>query len=223
MTQGARSGPAGFTYLGVLIFIAVAGVALAAAGTVWHTEARREKEKELLFIGQEFQTAISRYHLSTPGAVKQYPKRLEDLLRDPRYPQVRRYLRKLYRDPITGTTDWGLIRAADGGIFGVYSPSRERPLKVGGFAPDLSTFQSATRYSEWVFVHHPSGQALSSILQQQYRTAGVPIPAADSASEGPAVGPLSPAADADASGNVPVPVEEDPDLVPDESENEHAE
>src|SRR3982074_2070613 len=53
---------AGFTYIGLLIAVVVLGIALSAVGTVWRTQAQREREQELLFIGHEFQRAIAAYY-----------------------------------------------------------------------------------------------------------------------------------------------------------------
>ena len=62
----------GFTYLGLLMFVIISGIALSSTGQVWHAEAQREKERELLFIGEQFRKAIGSYYESTPGGVKTY-------------------------------------------------------------------------------------------------------------------------------------------------------
>src|SRR3569832_1769361 len=41
----------GFTYLFVLMLVALIGMGLAAAGTLWHTESQRAREANQLFIG----------------------------------------------------------------------------------------------------------------------------------------------------------------------------
>ena len=138
---------AGFTYLGVLFLVAMMGIALSVVGEMWHTVQKREKEVELLFVGAEFRRAIARYNASAPG----YPRRLEDLLKDPRFPDVRRYLRKMYRDPVTGRAEWGLLKLAGDTIIGVYSLSDEEPLKKKGFSAADSGFEGKAKYSEWVF------------------------------------------------------------------------
>jgi type II secretory pathway pseudopilin PulG len=143
---------AGFTYIAVLALVAVLGVTLAAAGQAWHTVQQREKERELLFIGQEFRMALDRYARQTPRNGGRAPLRLEDLLQDPRAPGVKRYLRRIYVDPMTGSTDWGLVRGADGAIYGVHSLSSQQPLKTAGFAPVDRRFEGAARYSDWIFM-----------------------------------------------------------------------
>ena len=148
-----RSGR-GFTLAGLLIVVAVMGAGLAAAGALWSHSAQREKEQELLFAGNQFRQAIAGYYQRSPGA-KHYPPGLEDLLRDRRYPMPQRYLRKLYRDPMTGAAEWGLIPAPGGGVMGVHSLSEEEPIKTGGFAQRDRALEGATRYSEWRFVFAP--------------------------------------------------------------------
>lgn len=139
----------GFTYLAVLFAVAILGGGLALAGEMWETSAKREKETELLFIGNQYRKAIERYFLS---GQQQYPRSLEDLLKDRRRPGTVRYLRKLYPDPLTGK-EWGLVKAPDGGILGVHSLSEEQPLKVAGFRVRDAAFEGARKYSEWKFVH----------------------------------------------------------------------
>jgi type II secretory pathway pseudopilin PulG len=141
----------GFTYLGLLFFLAIAGLALASVGVVWHTANLREKERELLFVGAQFRSAILQYHASSPGA-RRYPAQLEELLQDNRYPNVRRYLRRVYRDPLTGNTEWGLVKAPDGGILGVYSLAPGQPFKSGGFSTTEAGFEDAESYADWKFV-----------------------------------------------------------------------
>ena len=88
---------------------------------------------------------------------KQYPKELVQLLRDQRVPGVQRYLRKLYRDPITGKNEWGLVKAPDGGIAGVYSLSDLAPFKEADFPKALAEFTGKTKYSDWKFAYLAPG------------------------------------------------------------------
>ncbi|MDO8294097.1 MAG: type II secretion system protein [Gallionella sp.] len=143
------SGQRGFGYLLVLFALAALGLLLAGAGQVWQTTAQREKEVELLFIGNQFRQAIASYYEHSPDAAKQYPARLDDLLEDKRFPMPRRHLRKHYRDPMTGSMDWGLIKAG-GRIVGVHSRSGDKPLRQSFDGRDAS-FSGAARYDQWVF------------------------------------------------------------------------
>jgi type II secretory pathway pseudopilin PulG len=145
----------GFTYLTLLIVVAITCGALAALGGVWSQAAQRDKERELLFIGDQFRQAIAYYYYRTPGAVRQYPKTLEALLEDKRYPMPQRYLRRIYADPVTGKSDWGVIEAPGGGVMGVYSRSEETPIKSAGFPARYRAFAGAEHYSDWKFVFNP--------------------------------------------------------------------
>ncbi|MBN3772166.1 hypothetical protein [Burkholderia sp. Se-20378] len=99
--------------------------------------------------------AIQQYSESTPAGTRPYPDRLTDLLRDPRYPVVRRYLRRLYPDPITGQ-DFEPIIAPEDGIQGVRSTSSKKPLKIAGFREDQSRFATASSYLQWDFSYVPT-------------------------------------------------------------------
>lgn len=139
----------GFTYLWLLFAVAGMGLLLAAAAQSWETAARREREAELLFIGGQFARALHSYRERTPGAEKQYPLSLEDLVEDRRFPEPQRHLRRLYRDPVTRGTDWGLVRSG-GRIVGVHSLSGARPLRTH-FGERFAAFAAAARYDQWVF------------------------------------------------------------------------
>jgi type II secretory pathway pseudopilin PulG len=152
--SAGRSSHKGFTYLWVLLAVAALGGGLAAFAEAWSHAAQREKEAELLFAGDEYRRAIAQYFENSPAGYRRYPERLEELLKDERFAFNRRYLRKLYRDPLTGGR-WGVVQAPEGGIMGVYSKSDEAPLKTGNFAKDDQDFAKAERYSEWRFVYQP--------------------------------------------------------------------
>lgn len=140
----------GFTLLAVLFLVAVLGVGMAALGLVWETAARREKEAQLLFVGDQYRRAIESYHRATPGGTRQYPKRLQDLLLDRRFPQTVRHLRRLYADPVTGSPEWGLVKEGEG-IIGVHSLSADAPMKQAGFPRVYEAFAEAASLGDWVF------------------------------------------------------------------------
>ena len=172
----------GFTYLTVLFLVAFMGLGLALAGEVWQTGIAREREVQLLYAGNQYRRAIERYYLS---GLNQYPRSLEDLLKDPRKPNTERYLRKLYIDPLTAKGEWGIVKGPDGGIMGVYSQSEDKPIKVAGFALVNRDFEGAAKYSDWKFFYSPQAQrtpvpqqgapAASAPPQQQLPAGGMPI------------------------------------------------
>ena len=146
----------GITYLVVLMLIAVTGGVLAATGVIWKTAQQREKERELLFIGDQFRKAIMLYYERTPGPNKQYPKSLDDLLKDDRYPTPQRYLRKIYIDPMTRGKEWGLIPAPSGGIMGVHSLSKEESIKTANFSIADQALERRNHYADWQFIYQPA-------------------------------------------------------------------
>lgn len=158
--RGCRGSQLGFTYMAVLMLVAAMGIGFMAVSQVWYTALQREKEEELLFVGDQIRRAIGYYYASTPGKAERYPRALEDLLKDSRYPGTKRYLRKVYRDPISNSTEWGLVKTADGAILGVYSLSQKEPLKKGGFDREDKTFEGKAHYSDWYFIHKP-GQVVA--------------------------------------------------------------
>ena len=155
----------GFTYIGLLIAVAMIGIGLAATGVVFHHQAQREKEKELLFAGEQIRHAIGLYYESSPGGDKRFPQSLDHLLLDRRYPVTRRYLRRVYADPMTGDKEWGFVRGGPGdGIVGVYSLSEKRPVRIANFPAQYEGFESAQTYADWKFVYVPP---LEPDLRQQ--------------------------------------------------------
>jgi type II secretory pathway pseudopilin PulG len=150
----------GFTYIAVLITIAVMAAGLAAAATIYSQVAQREKEVELLFVGDQYRQAILSYYERAPGGAKRYPQKLEDLLEDNRFPTITRHLRRLYKDPITGQ-DMVPVEAPGGGIMGVASASDAPPIKSAGFRPKDDAFVDAQHYADWKFAYSPPGLSAS--------------------------------------------------------------
>lgn len=153
-----RTAPCGgFALLGLLIVLVLAGIGLMAAVDMWTLERQREREAQLLFAGDQYRLAIQRYYYAAPpGAPRTLPPSLQDLLEDPRHPTAVRHLRRLYPDPVTGQTEWGLLRVGQG-IAGVYSLSEAQPLKQAGFAYVYRQFTDSTRYQQWVFAFAGAG------------------------------------------------------------------
>ena len=145
----------GYILVGLLILIMVAGYALAAAGTKFSEARKREREQELLKVGDTIRKAIGNYYNQTPGVVKQYPPNLEALLKDERFPQPKRYLRKLYLDPVTQREGWGILEAPSGGVMGVYSLSAAKPYKTKNFRLMYRHFENKKYYGEWYFAYVP--------------------------------------------------------------------
>ena len=58
--------------MAALFLVAIMAGGLALTGDVWHTSTMREKEAELLFVGNQYRRAIQRYYLTGPQ--RQYPR-----------------------------------------------------------------------------------------------------------------------------------------------------
>jgi type II secretory pathway pseudopilin PulG len=145
----------GYILVGLLILIMVAGYALAAAGTTFSEARKREREQELLKVGDTIRKAIGNYYNQTPSVVKQYPPNIQALIRDDRFPEPKRYLRKLYLDPVTQREGWGILEAPSGGVMGVYSLSAARPYKSKNFRLIYRQFENKKYYGEWYFAYVP--------------------------------------------------------------------
>lgn len=144
---------AGFTYVGLVVFVAILGMVGAATLKVDGLLRRAAAEQELLEIGAAYSEALRSYAAATPRGFPQLPPTLQDLLKDPRFPGVRRHLRKIFVDPITGTTEWGVQYQGDKvGVLAVYSLSQARPLKVGNFDARFPNFENKEHLSEWKFM-----------------------------------------------------------------------
>lgn len=145
----------GFAYLLLLLAIALTGLAASATIQFGATMSRRDAERQLLAIGIEFQQALRGYAGVPAGALVAAtaagPRSLDDLLKDPRVPGVRRHLRQVYADPLTGKQDWGLVRDSRGVIVGMYSVAEGQPIQRTGFAHSLPGFDEAPSYRQWVF------------------------------------------------------------------------
>lgn len=150
-TRRGAERQSGLAYIAMLMLVAVIGIMLGAAADVWVTTRQRQKEAELLWVGNKYREAILSYAGSSPGGVPRYPARLEDLLLDNRSLATRRHLRRIYVDPMTGKADWELLMAPQGGIAGVRSTAPGTPLKQKGFRPRDALFEDKTSYADWQF------------------------------------------------------------------------
>jgi len=153
-----RRGCTGLVLLGVLLLLVLVAVSALAGAEVWATSVQREREEQLLFVGEQYRKAIESYWRATPGRVKALPNSLAVLLEDDRFPMPVRHLRRLYPDPLDPQADWGLVKI-DSGIAGVYSSSTATPLKRSGFPVRYAHFEDAKDYRQWSFVFQVSGRS----------------------------------------------------------------
>lgn len=151
----------GFTYVLMLMVVAVVSIIAGITSQTMSLKMQREKENELLFRGNQYYQAIRSYYLSDGG--KQYPRRLEDLLQDPRYID-KKHLRKLYKDPYANKnqSEWTIILAPEGGVMGVASKNVNKPIKQIEFPKHLSSFENSQSYTDWRFVYLGEIEPLTS-------------------------------------------------------------
>ncbi|WP_075795328.1 type II secretion system protein [Massilia putida] len=169
-----RSGKAlrregGFTYLGLIILVTVIGLVGAATLKVDALLRRAQAEKDLLETGAAFSEALRTYAEATPKGQPSQPPSLQELLKDPRFPGVRRHLRKIFIDPLTGKAEWGIVWANPGdrrGVLAVYSLSKAKPLKVANFDARFSGFENRQHISDWKFVATGQGLVQGQVLAQ---------------------------------------------------------
>lgn len=157
----AKKHTSGFAYVMLLMAIAVLGLFASQALQIGAQVSRRDAEQALLAIGAEYERALNSYagviqttpvQAANAAAINaRGPKTLEELLRDPRNPGVKRHLRQIYADPITGRDDWGFIKDESGYILGVYSQSSEQPIKQANFDSAQLHFEGSEEYQKWIF------------------------------------------------------------------------
>jgi len=181
---------AGFTYVGLVVFVAILGMVGAATVKVDGLLRRAAAEQELLEIGAAFSAALRSYAAATPRGATPVPPTLQDLLKDPRFPGTRRHLRKIFVDPITGGTEWGIVYMRDQtGVLAVYSLSQAKPLKLANFDARFPHFENREHLSEWKFT---AGEGMPASAVNQVAQP-VPMPAPVPPATPPAPPPESPA------------------------------
>ena len=128
--SGSRAGNSsrgseGYVLFGVLIGITLLGVGLTAAVTLWSQAVQREDEAELLFRGEAIVRALERFQQDRPGTL---PETFDELVEG-------KYLRRAWRDPMTGR-GFRILRAGEAtapatsaaGVIG----ARPRPTNPAG-------------------------------------------------------------------------------------------
>jgi len=149
----ARRSARGLVLLALLVFMALSTFAVMAAAEIWSTRLQREREAELLFVGNQYRRALESYWTATPGPVKTLPASIRQLLLDDRFPQPVMHLRRPYLDPMTGE-DMQLVKTGNV-IIGVHSRSKDTPIKQANFPDRYAQFENAATYQQWRFVFTP--------------------------------------------------------------------
>jgi type II secretory pathway pseudopilin PulG len=139
--------------LTLLIAMMLLSIALMGAMDVWSLQRKRETERQLLFVGDQYRLAILRYY----RAGRVLPAAVDDLLNDTRVPEPMHHLRRAYADPVTGQNDWVYMYEM-GRIAGLHSSSTDAPIKRAQFPRQFETFEGQQSYAGWEFVYLPPMQ-----------------------------------------------------------------
>jgi hypothetical protein len=111
-----RRGEEGGLLIVLMVGVAVMLIGVAVAAQSWSTVWRRDSEEELIFRGNQYVDALMYYAKDHGG---QYPVDLNDLMKIG--PRQVRYIRKMFRDPVTHQGQWGLLYLMPGGQ-AIYDP-----------------------------------------------------------------------------------------------------
>ena len=200
---------AGFTYVGLVVVVAILGLVGAATVKVDSLLRRAAAERELLEIGAAYSEALRSYAAATPRGQPTAPPSLRELLRDPRFPGTRRHLRKIFVDPITGKDEWGILYQGDKvGVLAVYSLSQAQPLKQANFDARFQHFENKEHLADWKFTASGEGVAVAATKPPgQPNTPPAPVPFPNPPPTQPAMPPVEPPP-------LPAPAEPEPQPEP---------
>ena len=106
-------GELGFSMATVMVLTTILLVGLSEAVVSWQKAMQREREEELIFRGKQYIRAIGLWQRKFPGTL---PTTIDALLNT----NNTRFLRKRWKDPITNSEEWRLIKMnPDGTISGL--------------------------------------------------------------------------------------------------------
>jgi type II secretory pathway pseudopilin PulG len=148
---------AGYAMAALLVSLAVMGILMTVAMQVWRHESQREKEADLLFRLGQYTRAIELYKRRHPNAL---PPNVDVLVQQ-------KFLRKKYKDPITGGDFKFLspleIQAAAGAPGAPpqrlpgreVAPGREVTVQIAGVASrstatSIRIYKNRQRYDQWI-------------------------------------------------------------------------
>ena len=127
--KSIRSGESGYVLLAVMLAVTLILVAMSIELPRIAQQIKREKEEELVHRGKDYATAIKRFVHKNGGRYPLSVEQLEDT-------NHIRFLRKRYKDPITGEADWKMVHAGEAQVnIPAPKPGLSGP---GGVNPGLS-------------------------------------------------------------------------------------
>jgi len=152
-TMSGNRSQDGFAYMSLLVVITASLIALSVALPDKYQQAKREREAQLMFVGQQYVRAIKGFYENPLVSIKRYPDSLDELLIDERTAKPLHHLRQLYPDPMTESQQWGLVKNSEEQIMGVYSLSQNRPLRTDFSSFPLVVVEGVEKYEDLKFVY----------------------------------------------------------------------
>jgi len=116
----------------LLVGMAVAAIWMSALLPAWRQQVQRQREEDLIFIGEQYARAIVLYQMKNQAA---FPPSIEALVSG-------HYLRKAWKDPITGE-DFAVIGPPMGPGTAPGTPGRQTGPGIPSQGPGRSTAPSA--------------------------------------------------------------------------------
>ena len=132
--EKSRRAERGYILLLLMLFVALMAIAAGALAPAIAFRVRRDREEEMIHRGVQYSRAIRRYVKKTG----RYPTRLEDLENTNNV----RFLRKRYKDPITGQ-DFKLLHVGDVQLTGAAGIAGAAAIG-GGAIPGASPLGAGT-------------------------------------------------------------------------------
>jgi hypothetical protein len=135
--KGARKRERGFALLLLVFFTALMLIAVMAATPRILTEAKRQKEQEMIWRGNQYVRGVKLYYRK----MGRFPTSLDDLTKPKT--GARRFMRQAYKDPMnTGDGSWRLIYVGPAGqLIGSLKPPKT--LQMPGVGPGLGASASS--------------------------------------------------------------------------------
>jgi type II secretory pathway pseudopilin PulG len=109
LTNRSHRAESGYVLLAVMLTLTLMLIAMAIEAPRIAQQIKREKEEELVHRGKDYATAVKRFVHKSGG---RYPASIEQL-EDTNHI---RFLRKKYKDPMTGEADWKMVHVGEAQI-----------------------------------------------------------------------------------------------------------
>ena len=137
MLNRKKSGQEGYVLLALMLAVTLILIALSIEAPRIAQQIKRDKEEEMIHRGMDYATAIKRFVHKNGG---RYPLSIDQLENTNHI----RFLRKRYKDPMTGEDNWRLVHVGEAQIKIPTPPAGANPGLQGSGNPGLSTGQTGS-------------------------------------------------------------------------------